>query len=354
VALTPLAVKALVQHGHRLWVESQAGLEAGHTDAEYESAGATIVYSRMELFVRSDLVIGVFAPEPHEYHLLRAGQVVFCFWALPTARPEDIRVLQEREATAVAHEAITDRDGRLPVLTAMSEIAGGLAITIGGGLLLNEFGGKGILLGGAPGVPPADVVILGAGVLGRSAARAALGAGAEVTLLDVSVEHLRDAVSSLDGSVRTLLATRPNIETALHGADLVICSAAVRGQRAPLLITRDLLKLLEPHSVIMDFAIDMGGCCETSHPTSFPHPVFELDNILHFCVPNVPSVAARSATQALANALLPYIIEIAEQGFDRAVARRNDLRAGTYLYRGRCANETLARAFGVPFEPILL
>ncbi|MBN2371509.1 MAG: alanine dehydrogenase [Vicinamibacteria bacterium] len=352
VSLAPLAVKALVQKGHRLIVENGAGVEAGHDNADYESAGATVVYSRLELFGRADLIVGVGAPESADHEIFRPGQVVLAFWALPTARPEDFSALQAREITAIATEAIVDRNGRAPVLTSMSEIAGGLAITIGGNYLLNEFGGKGILLSGAPGVPSADVVILGAGVLGRSAARAALGAGAQVTLLDVSVEHLRDAVCAADRSVRTLLATRPNIEAALARADLVLGAAAVRGRRAPVLVTRDMLKLLEPRSVIMDLAIDMGGCFETSRPTSFPHPAYELDGILHFCVPNIPSVVARSSTQALSNALLPYILQIADMGVDRALAVVSDLRAGAYLYRGKCVQETLARVFNAPLETL--
>jgi alanine dehydrogenase len=352
VALAPWGVQALVQQGHRVWIETGAGVEAGHPDADYESAGARIAYSRIEVFQRAELLTGVFAPDPHEYDLLRPGQAVFAFWALPTARPEDFRALQAREVTAIAIEAVTDPRGNAPVLTCMSEIAGGLAISIAGTLLLNEYGGQGILLGGAPGVPPANVVILGAGTLGRSAARAALGAGADVTLLDVSVEHLREAVEALHGAVRTLLATRPNIDYSLSFADLVLAAAAVRGQRAPLLVTRAMLKRMRPRSVVMDLAIDMGGCCETSRPTHFPHPTYEADGILHFCVPNVPSCAARSATQALTNALLPYLTELAGHGIQAALARVPDLRCGSYLYRGRCVQESLARAFDVPYEPL--
>jgi len=351
VSLAPWGVKALVDGGHRVWVEAGAGVEAGHPDAAYEAVGAKIAYSRMEVLGRGDLVSAIFAPGPHEYELFRPGQVVVAFWALPTARPEDFRALQGRGVTAVAVEAIADSDARAPVLTAMSEIAGGLAMTLGGMLLLNEQGGPGVLLGGAPGVPPADVVILGAGVLGRSAARAAIGVGAEVTLLDVSVEHLRDAVRGMQGPVRTMLATRANIEQALTFGDLILAAAAVRGQRAPLLVTREQMKLLRPRSVVMDFAIDMGGCFETSRPTTFPHPTYEVDGIIHFCVPNVPSSVARSATQALTNALLPYLLRIADEGFEAAAQAVTDLQRGTYLHDGRCTHAELARAFDVAQEP---
>ena len=210
VALAPSGVRTLVQKGHRVWVETGAGDTAGHPDADYESAGATIAFSRSEPFARAELVASVFAPAAGDYALLRPEQTVFAFWALPTARPEDLRALLERGITAVGLEAIEDEDGRAPVLTSMSEIAGSLAVTVSANLLLSELGGKGIVLGGAPGVPPASFVILGAGVAGRSAARSALGLGAAVTLLDRDVEPLR-AVAESQRGVATMLATRPNI-----------------------------------------------------------------------------------------------------------------------------------------------
>jgi alanine dehydrogenase len=348
VCLTPSGVKTLVQLGHRLFVETGAGAEAGHPDADYQSAGATIVFSPAEVYGRGELIVGVWAPSPRLYGLLAPGRVVFGFWGLAAARPEDFKALQAREMTAVGIEVIEDERGNAPVLTSMSEIAGRLAVTVGAGLLLNEFGGKGILLGGAPGIPPANLVILGAGVLGRAAAQAAVGAGAHVTLLDRSVDHLRTAVHEVRGSVATLLSTRPNIEKSLSFANLVLGAVAVHGERAPVLVTRPMLHVMRHRSVIMDLAIDMGGCFETSRPTSFPNPVYEVDGILHFCVPNLPSVAARSSTLALTNALLPYLVEVATTGFERAIAALPDLGRGTYLYRGRCCKESLAKSFGVP------
>jgi len=352
VALTPSGVKTLVQRGHRVWIETGAGVEAGYPDADYESAGAAIAFNRMEPFARAGLLACVHAPDPREYELLQPGQVVFAFWALPAARPEDLWVLQSREVTAVGLEAIEDEQGRAPVLTSMSEIAGGLAPLIGGTLLLNEQGGKGILLGGAPGVPSASFVVIGAGVLGCAAARAAVGLGAQVTLLDISIERLREAGRELDQRAPTLVATRPNIEKALAFADLALIAAAVHGQRAPRIVTRDMLRLMKPRSVIMDLAIDMGGGCETSRPTEFPNPVYEVDGIRHFCVPNLPSVVARSSTLALTNAALPYLQAIADEGLEPALLDRAELRRGTYLYRGRAARESLARAFNLPYEPL--
>jgi alanine dehydrogenase len=352
VALTPSGVKTLVQQGYRVWVETGAGVGAGHADADYQSAGATIVFGRMELFTRAALVVGVHAPSPSEYEMLQPGQVVVGFWALPTLRLEDLRILQAREVTAIGAEAIEDGRGQAPILTGMSEIAGSLAVIVGAGLLLNEFGGKGILLGGAPGVPPAHFVVLGAGVLGRAAARTAAGAGAQVTVLDCSLDRLRDVILELRSRAATLLATGPNVEKALGFADLVLGAVAVRGERAPRLVTREMLRLMKPRSVVMDLSIDMGGCFETSRPTAFPDPTYEVDGILHFCVPNLPSAAARSSTQALTSALLPYLLELGSGGIEGGLERSPDLRRGTYLYRGRCVKQSLARTFDLRLEPL--
>jgi alanine dehydrogenase len=352
VALTPAAVKDLVQREHRVFVEHGAGEEAGHGDTDYQAAGATTVYGRIEVFARSQLLLGIYAPTPEEYASLVPGQVIVAFWALPASHPDTIRALCERQVTAVGVEIIEEDDAHAPVLTSMSEIAGRLAVTVGSGLLLNELGGKGILLSGAPGVPPANLVVLGAGVLGRAAALSALKLGAEVLLLDRSVAHLRRAFEELGHSVPTMLATPPNIERALSFADLVIASPALRGERSPMLVTRDMLGGMKPRSVVMDLAIDMGGCLETSRPTYFPKPVFEVDGILHFCVPNMPTIAARSATLAFSNAIHPYVVEIASKGFEKAVGDSHALRRGTYIHGGRMAKEPLARIFGLPYEPL--
>jgi alanine dehydrogenase len=347
VALTPSGVRTLVQKGHRVWVESEAGIAAGHADAEYQAAGASIAYSRHEVLARGALVATVFAPEAQEYAQLERGQVVLGFWALPAARPEDFAALAESGVTAVGLEAIEDESGNAPVRTSMSEIAGSLAVVVGSGLLLNSFGGKGILLGGVPGVPPGQLVILGAGVLGRAAARAALGLGAQVTLLDQSVQRLREAACQLSAGVTTMPATTPNIEKALSFADLVLGAVAVSGQRAPVLVTRSMLRLMKPRSVVLDLSIDMGGCFETSRPTSLNSPPYEVDGIRHVCIPNLPSGAARAATQALTNATLPYLTTIADHGIEAALRCHPELARGVYLYEGRCASELVARTFNV-------
>jgi alanine dehydrogenase len=352
VALAPSGVRTLVQLGHRVWVESEAGRDAGHANSAYESAGASIAYSREEVLERTELVATVYAPLARDYEHLSEGQVVSGFWALPASRPEDFRALLGRGITAIGIEAIEDAAGHAPVRTSMSEIAGSLAVTLGSSFLLNEFGGKGILLGGVAGVPPAHFVILGAGVLGRAAARAAIGLGAQVTLLDRSVEHLRDVHRHVPAGYTTMLATRPNIEKALSFADLVLGAVAVSGQRAPILVTREMLRHMKPRTVVMDLSIDMGGCFETSRPTTLASPTYEVDGILHMCVPNLPSVAARTATKAFTNATLPYLQTIAERGIQGAVREHPDLARGILIYRGRCANEELARSFGVECHPV--
>lgn len=347
VALTPAAVRSLTRQGHAVWVETGAGVDAGHADADYESAGARIAFNAEEPWARGDLVAAVSGPRPEAYDLLRPGQVVFAFWHLPAARPEDLRRLLELKVSAVGLEAIEDGAGRAPVLTAMSEIAGSLAVTIGGGLLLNQFGGKGILLGGAPGVPPAHLVVLGAGVVGCAATRAALASGADVTLLDLSVERLRAASSGLARPLTTMISSPPHLEKALAFADLVLGAVAVHGRRAPVLVTRSMLRQMKPRSVVIDLSIDMGGCFESSRPTAFPHPTYEVDGVVHFCVPNLPGLAGRSSTLALANAVLPYLQDVADSGLEAALSLRPELRRGLYLHDGRCTRESLAKTLGL-------
>ena len=347
VALTPSGVKVLTQRGHRVWVETGAGDAAGHPDADYQSAGATVAFARAETFARGALIAAVAAPDAREYALLHPGQVIFAFWHLPAARPEDLKALLDSGVSAVGLEAIEDERGDAPVLTSMSEIAGGLSVTIGAGLLLNAFGGKGILLGGAPGVPPAHLVVLGAGVAGRSAARAALGMGAHVTLLDTRVEPLRAAAAELGRPLTTMLASPPNVAKAVAFADLVLGAVAHHGRRSPVVVTREQLRAMRPRTVVLDLSIDMGGCFETSRPTQFPNATYEVDGILHFCVPNLTSTAARSATLALTNAAMPYLEAVAAHGLETAFATLPALRRGVYLRDGHIARLSLARTFGL-------
>lgn len=352
IGLTPGGVKALTSRGHRVYLESSAGLEAGFADEVYEKAGASLVYSEEEALLRSQLVLRLSPPAPGEYERFQPGQVVISSWHLAVAPPESFNVLLDRRITTVGYEIIEHDDGHAPVLEAMSEIAGRIAVTIGAGLLLNEFGGKGMLLGGSPGIPPASLVILGAGTLGTAAAEHAKGVGAHVVVLDRDVAALRRLQVRMGSSIPTMLATEANIAKAITFADLFLCAVAVHGERTPVLVTREMLKRMKPRSIIMDLSIDQGGCCETSHPTDFSNATYVVDGIIHFCVPNLPSAASRASTRALTNAILPFVEEIADEGFDAAVSSNRALRRGTYTYDGKCVRESLARAFHVPYHDL--
>jgi alanine dehydrogenase len=352
VGLTPGGVKALTDRGHRVYVEDDAGLGAGFTNENYRQVGATIVFSQEEVLLRSQLALRISPPAPGEVARYQPGQVVISSWHLALAPADRFAILLDHQIATVGYEIIEDDHGRAPVLEAMSEIAGRLAVTIGSGLLLNEFGGKGLLICGAPGIPPASLVILGAGTLGRAAAETARGIGAHVVVLDRDVDALRRVQDRVGFDVPTMIATRRNIEKALGFADLFLCAVAVHGERTPILVTREMLGLMKPRSVVMDLSIDQGGCCETSRPTDFSNPTYEVDGIIHFCVPNLPSTASRASTRALTNAILPFVEEIADKGFERAIADNRALRRGTYTYDGACVRQGLAEHLGVPYRDL--
>ncbi len=352
IGLTPGGVRALTEKGHRVYVESGAGREAGFSNLAYTEAGGTVVYSDEEVRLRSKLMIRLSPPTPEECAAFEPGQIVITAWHLAVASADYFTRLLDGKVTTVGYEIIEDDRGHAPVLEAMSEIAGRLAVTIGAGLVLNEFGGKGLLIGGAPGIPPASLVILGAGTLGCEAAKFARGIGAHVVVLDRDINALRRVQEMTSDEIPTMVATLPRIEKALAFADILLCAVAVHGERTPILVTREMLKLMKPRSVIMDLSIDQGGCCETSRPTDFLTPTYEVDGIIHFCVPNLPSTASRASTRALTNAMLPYVTEIADKGFDRAVRDNSAIRRGTYTYDGHCVRAGLARTFDVPYREI--
>jgi alanine dehydrogenase len=352
IGLTPGGVRALTESGHRVYLEDDAGLEAGFPNEIYRNAGATIVYSDEEVRLRSEMLIRLSPPNPGECEGYKPGQTVISAWHLAVASQDYFERLIENKVTTIGYEIIENDRGEAPVLKAMSEIAGRLAVTIGAGLVLNEFGGKGLLLGGAPGIPPASMVILGAGTLGCEAAKFARGLGAHVLVLDNDINALRRVQAVTPEEVPTMTATRPHIEKALAFADILVCAVAVHGERTPVLVTRDMLKLMKPRSVIMDLSIDQGGCCETSRPTDFSNPTYEIDGIIHFCVPNLASTASRASTRALTNAMLPFVEEIADKGFAQAVRDNSAIRRGTYTFDGHCLRESVARTFGVPHHEI--
>lgn len=350
VGLTPAGVDALAKAGHQVFVERNAGLSAGFRDRDYQAVGGNIVYSASEAYGRADVVVKVTRPTEDEYRWFRSGQMIMAFMHVAVASPDLMQAFQDQEITVVAYETIERGDGMLPVLLPTSEVAGRMAPLIAGQLLESVDGGRGILLSGIPGVPPAAVVILGAGVLGANAARTFLGMGAEVTVLDKDLQALQQLDRELQGHVGTMLANPYNIAKAVSFADVLVGAVAVPGERAPVLVSRSMVRSMEPRAVIIDFSIDMGGCIETSRPTSHIDPSYVEEGVLHYCVPNVPARVARTASYALSNAILPYLLDIGQQGVNLALRTNEGLRRGVNVFEGRLAHPGVAAALGREVE----
>lgn len=353
VGLSPAGVHTLVQQGHTVVVESGAGLGSGFADEHYAETGAQLVHGCDEVYGRSDFVVKIHSPVSEEYGCIRPGQILMAALHLAVAPPQLLHILRERECTAIDYVTIQDEFGDLPVLRPMSQIAGRIVPQLAARYLQNDTGGKGILLGGVPAVPPAEVVILGGGVVGRNAARAFLGAGARVTLLDSDYDVLRELDWRFDGRLTTFIANEFNLPKVLHYADVVIGAVLIPGARAPHLVTRRMLGLLKDRTVVFDVAIDQGGCFETSRPTRLSDPTYVVDGITHFCVPNLPSLVARTSTYALGNITLPYIGELAIGPVSTALRRDATLRRGVNLYRGQITHARVADAHGRDCADIL-
>ncbi|MBI5842243.1 MAG: alanine dehydrogenase [Chloroflexi bacterium] len=309
VGLSPAGVEILTQQKHVVYVEHDAGVGAGFSDQEYERAGARLAYSAEEVFGRADLLLKVSRPLKGELEWLKPGSILMGLLHLPSTQKDKIDILLEKKITAIAYEQIMLSDGSLPVLRPFSQIGGAMAAQIAARLLQNNWGGKGILMGGVPGVPPAEAVVIGGGVVGTYATQMFLGMGAHVTVIDQSISVLQRIADRFPNIV-TMISTKRNIERATAYADVVVGAVLVSGQRAPLLVTRDMVRAMKPRSVIMDVSIDEGGCVETSRPTTHEHPVYIEEGVLHYCVPNMPGVVARTATHAFVNAAIPYILEV--------------------------------------------
>ena len=346
VGLTPAGVVALVGVGHRVYVEQGAGADAGFRDDHYENAGAQIVYSAAEAYGRSDIVLKVARPTANEYDLLRPGQTLLAFLHLNVAPPALHKALNTHQLTTIAYELIEDEDGNLPVLVPMSEVAGRLAPIVAGQLLTNLEGGRGILLSGIPGVARGIVIILGSGTLGRNAARAFVGLGAQVIVLDIEVGKLELVDTMFSGTVSTMIANEFNLNRVVSFADVLVGAVLVPGQRAPVLISRQMVKRMRPGSVILDFAIDQGGCVETSRPTTLRDPTFVAEGVIHHCVPNLTAIVGRTASHAMTNSALPYLLAICEHGLEGALAQKPALQRGLQYYRGQIASRRLAVALG--------
>jgi alanine dehydrogenase len=346
VGLTPAGVLALAQAGHTIYVEKKAGIGAGFRDEDYRQAGADIVYNTAELYGRSDIIAKITRPTAEEYHLYHPEQIIFSFLHLAVASPDLFQALTEQEITAVAYEMIAEKDGRHPVLLPASEIAGRMAPLIAGHLLRSDKDGPGILLGGIPGVPPAAVVVLGGGVLGRNAARAFLGLGAEVVVLDHNVQVLRELEELMPGRITTMFANTFNIQRAVQFADVLVGAVFVSGTRAPILVSREMVRQMRPGAVIVDFAIDEGGCVETSRPTTLRDPTYIAEGVIHHCVPNLTAACARTTSYAITNAALPYLLAVGEYGLPAATVAEPALSSGINLYQGRLAHPAIAEALG--------
>ncbi|MFP4035919.1 MAG: alanine dehydrogenase [Desulfobacteraceae bacterium] len=351
VSMTPAGVEMMRQHGHGVLVERNAGLESGFDDELYEEAGAEIVGTAGEIYRRADMVMHVKEPQPSEYDQIREDQIVFTY--LHLAAMEGLtRVLTERKSVNIAYETIEDERGDLPLLTPMSEVAGRMAVQQGAKYLEMTHGGHGVLLGGVPGVDPATVLVIGGGVVGTNAAKMAFGLGAKVYLLDTDLRRLRYLSEVMPSNCFPLMSTPAVIRELVTKAYVVIGAVLIRGAKAPRLVTREMLKTMKRGSVLVDVAIDQGGCFETSRPTTHADPIYTVEGIVHYCVANMPGAVAKTSTLALTNATLPYALEIADKGWKRAMAENRGIRLGANVVRGHVTCRGVAEAFGLDCTPI--
>ena len=350
VGLTPGSVREYVAAGHQVMVETGAGSGIGASDEIYRRAGAAIADSPREIFAKCDMIVKVKEPQISEWTQLREGQILFTYLHL-APDPEQAKGLLASGCTAIAYETVTDDAGRLPLLAPMSDVAGRMAVDAAAVALLRSAGGRGVLLGGVPGVQPARVVVLGGGVVGTQAARMAVGLGAEVTIIDHAIPRLRQLDDMFLGRVRTRFATAEAIEEEVFAADAVIGAVLVPGASTPRLISRAMLKSMRPGSVLVDVAIDQGGCFETSKPTTHADPTYVVDGVVHYCVGNMPGAVPVTSSQALNNATLPFGLMLAKNGF-AAVLESPHLRAGLNVHRGRITNRAVAESLGLPFSPL--
>lgn len=352
VAMLPVGVEELTRRGHRVLIQSGAGVGSGITDHQYQEQGAEIVSDAEAVFSQAELIVKVKEPLPSEWKLIRRGQVLFTYFHFAADR-ELTQAMLETGATAVAYETLRGAKGDLPLLTPMSEVAGRMSIQEGAKFLERPQEGRGILLGGVPGVMPAQIVILGGGVVGKNAAQIAAGFQADVAILDVSVDRLRYLEDIMPANVNTLFSDRHTIREQLQQADLVIGAVLVAGARAPQLITHEDLSLMKPGAVIVDVCIDQGGCTETSRPTTHSEPTYIVDGVLHYCVANMPGAVGRTSTYALCNVTLPYVLRIADNGLASAGVKDPGIEHAINIHDGTVRNQAVASTFGLEYRPFL-
>lgn len=351
VGLIPAGVTALVEAGHEVLVQTRAGALSSITDEEYAEAGAQILPRAADVWKDADIVVKVKEPQPSEYIYFRKDLVLFTYLHLAPL-PELTRNLMETGVTAIAYETIREEDGSLPLLTPMSEVAGRMAVQVGAQYLEAPNGGRGILLGGIPGVAPANVVILGGGVVGHNAAKIAHGLGADVTIIDRNLNRLRELDDIYNGGVITLASNIGTLRASLRMADLVIGAVLVPGASAPKLVRRDMISTMKRGAVIVDVAIDQGGCLETSRPTTHTDPIYFVDNVLHYCVSNMPAAVPHTSTYGLTNATFPYLMQLAVQGVEGAIAASPAIAEGVNTYRGECVYQAVAESQGIPWKAL--
>jgi alanine dehydrogenase len=351
VCMTPAGVEVMIHHDHEVLVEKDAGVGSGFTNDAYTKAGARLLQTPAEIYTMADMIMHVKEPLPSEYDLIREDQIIFTYLHL-AADKKLTKALIKAKSVNIAYETIQKTDHSLPLLIPMSEVAGRMAVQEGAKYLEMTQGGRGILLGGVPGVAPGTVVVIGGGIVGINAAKIACGLGAKVYLLDTNLDRLRYLSEVMPSNCFTVMGSLPNLRALLKEADLVIGAVLIPGAKAPKLITRQMLKGMKPGAVLVDVAIDQGGCFETSRPTTHTQPTFEVDGIIHYCVANMPGAVAKTSTLALTNATLPYALEIAEKGWMNACRENNEIRLGVNVVQGKVTYKGVADAFGMKYTPI--
>lgn len=350
VGLTPSSVRELILHGHKVLVEHSAGVGIGATDAEYEAAGATMIKTAAEVFGQAEMIVKVKEPQPEECKMLREGQVLFTYLHL-APDPAQANALKESGCTAIAYETITDKHGGLPLLAPMSEVAGRLSIQAGAHCLEKKQGGIGILLGGVPGVVPGEVTIIGGGVVGVNAMVMAIGKGAQVSVLDKSLERLQQLDLAFGNKIHTVYSNSENIEKYVLDSDLVVGAVLLPGHAAPKLVNREMVSHMRPGSVLVDVAIDQGGCFETSRPTTHDEPTFIEEGVVHYCVANMPGAVPRTSTFALNNVTLPFILNLANKGYCKALLDDPNFLNGLNVHKGHITYEPVANDLGLEYQP---
>ena len=353
VGLTPSGAMELVRRGHEVYVQASAGVNSGFKDEDYIQQGAKVLPSIEDIYAIAEMIVKVKEPIEPEYKLIRKGQLVFTYFHFASSEPLTMAMI-ESGAVCCAYETVERKDRSLPLLIPMSEVAGRMSTQEGRYFLERPRGGKGVLLGGVPGVKPAKVFVIGAGVVGTAAARTAAGTGADVTICDISLQRLTYLADVMPKNVKTLMSSEYNIRQELKSADLVIGSVLIPGAKAPKLVTRDMLKDMEPGTVMVDVAIDQGGCFETSRPTTHEDPVYYVDGILHYCVANIPGAVPYTSTLALTNATMPYVIQLANKGWKQACRENEELRKGLNIVDGKVVYKPVAEAWGLPYTELSL